>query len=145
VLELHCFQIAGCFNDPSTPSALNYRATELSNSNMTIEVCVSFCKGKSPVSRTLSSPIDRNRTGNSYRYAGLEYYGEVSNRCASSPSSWIGSLTMYSSSAFAVPRSTACRLMNRTVIVGVRRYPFLIFACLMILTRDIVQFLSEQS
>jgi len=41
------FKYAGCFNDPSTPSALNYRATELSNSNMTVEVCVSFCKGKS--------------------------------------------------------------------------------------------------
>ena len=41
------FKYAGCFNDPSTPSALNYRATQLSNANMTVEVCVSFCKGMS--------------------------------------------------------------------------------------------------
>jgi hypothetical protein len=40
------FVYAGCFNDPSIPSALIYRATELSNTNMTVEICVAFCKGR---------------------------------------------------------------------------------------------------
>ena len=40
------FVYAHCFSDPSNPSALPYRATQLSNQNMTVEVCVDFCKGK---------------------------------------------------------------------------------------------------
>jgi hypothetical protein len=40
------FIYAHCFSDPSNPSALPYRATQLSNQNMTVEVCVDFCKGK---------------------------------------------------------------------------------------------------
>jgi hypothetical protein len=39
------FVYVGCFQDPSTPSALIYRATTLSNTNMTVGVCVDFCKG----------------------------------------------------------------------------------------------------
>jgi hypothetical protein len=37
---------AGCFNDPSTPSALIFRAVTLDGQNMTVETCVSFCKGE---------------------------------------------------------------------------------------------------
>jgi hypothetical protein len=73
---------------------------------------------QSPDSRTLRFPIDGIRTGNSYRYAGLEYYGEVNNRRASSPHTWIVTLTMWSFSASVVPRSMGCRLMSRTAIVG---------------------------
>ncbi|KAM3070359.1 hypothetical protein ACMFMG_010190 [Clarireedia jacksonii] len=51
------FVYAGCFKDPSTPSALIERAN-LDFQNMTIQTCVDFCKG------------------NGYKYAGLEYYGE---------------------------------------------------------------------
>jgi len=40
------FVYAHCFSDPSNPSALPYRATQLSNQNMTIDICVDFCKGK---------------------------------------------------------------------------------------------------
>ncbi|KAF7949209.1 hypothetical protein EAE96_008376 [Botrytis aclada] len=51
------FVYAGCFIDPSSPSALLFR-TDLNSQNMTVEICVDFCKG------------------NGYKYAGLEYYGE---------------------------------------------------------------------
>ncbi|TGO23411.1 hypothetical protein BPAE_0133g00090 [Botrytis paeoniae] len=51
------FVHAGCFIDPSSPSALLFR-TDLNSQNMTVEICVDFCKG------------------NGYKYAGLEYYGE---------------------------------------------------------------------
>ncbi|KAF7948550.1 uncharacterized protein EAE97_003961 [Botrytis byssoidea] len=51
------FVYAGCFTDPSSPSALLFR-TDLNSQNMTVEICVDFCKG------------------NGYKYAGLEYYGE---------------------------------------------------------------------
>ncbi|PQE13221.1 hypothetical protein CJF30_00003133 [Rutstroemia sp. NJR-2017a BBW] len=52
------FVYAGCFVDPSIPSALIDRPTGLDFQNMTIQICVDFCKG------------------NGYKYAGLEYYGE---------------------------------------------------------------------
>ncbi|KAF7897095.1 hypothetical protein EAF00_005323 [Botryotinia globosa] len=51
------FVYAGCFIDPSSPNALLFR-TDLNSQNMTVEICVDFCKG------------------NGYKYAGLEYYGE---------------------------------------------------------------------
>ncbi|KAJ8065071.1 hypothetical protein OCU04_005784 [Sclerotinia nivalis] len=51
------FVYAGCFIDPSDPSALLFR-TNINSQNMTVEICVDFCKG------------------NGYKYAGLEYYGE---------------------------------------------------------------------
>ncbi|KAI9645759.1 hypothetical protein NHQ30_005191 [Ciborinia camelliae] len=51
------FVYAGCFIDPSSPSALLFR-TNINSQNMTVEICVDFCKG------------------NGYKYAGLEYYGE---------------------------------------------------------------------
>ncbi|TGO57116.1 hypothetical protein BCON_0069g00100 [Botryotinia convoluta] len=51
------FVYAGCFIDSSSPSALLFR-TDLNSQNMTVEICVDFCKG------------------NGYKYAGLEYYGE---------------------------------------------------------------------
>ncbi|TGO59046.1 hypothetical protein BOTNAR_0170g00230 [Botryotinia narcissicola] len=51
------FVYAGCFIDQSSPSALLFR-TDLKSQNMTVEICVDFCKG------------------NGYKYAGLEYYGE---------------------------------------------------------------------
>lgn len=38
------FVYAGCFIDPSTPSALLFR-TDLNSQNMTVEICVDFCKG----------------------------------------------------------------------------------------------------
>ncbi|KAH8658736.1 WSC domain-containing protein [Tricladium varicosporioides] len=53
------FVYAGCFEDPPSPAPHTLLYTSgLSTQNMTIETCVAFCKG------------------NSYRYAGLEYYGE---------------------------------------------------------------------
>ena len=40
------FTYAGCFSDPTNnPSALNFRATTLQISTMTVNTCVSFCKG----------------------------------------------------------------------------------------------------
>ncbi|TEY80413.1 hypothetical protein BOTCAL_0038g00110 [Botryotinia calthae] len=51
------FVYAGCFIDPSSPSALLFR-TDLNSQNMTVEICIDFCKG------------------NGYKYAGLEYYGQ---------------------------------------------------------------------
>ncbi|UKZ63422.1 uncharacterized protein TrAtP1_004652 [Trichoderma atroviride] len=52
------FVYSGCFQDggPGNPNALIFRST-LSSNNMTVEECVSECKG------------------NGFRYAGLEYYG----------------------------------------------------------------------
>ncbi|KAL7901012.1 WSC domain-containing protein [Trichoderma sp. SZMC 28014] len=52
------FVYSGCFQDggPGNPNALIFRSTLPSN-NMTVEECVSECKG------------------NGFRYAGLEYYG----------------------------------------------------------------------
>jgi len=38
------FVYAGCFIDPSSPSALIFR-TDLNSQNMTVEICVDFCKG----------------------------------------------------------------------------------------------------
>lgn len=51
------FVYSGCFQDPTSQPALDYRSSLPSN-NMTVELCVAECKG------------------NGYRYAGLEYYGE---------------------------------------------------------------------
>ncbi|KIM95067.1 hypothetical protein OIDMADRAFT_149202 [Oidiodendron maius Zn] len=51
------FVYAGCFSDPSSPRGLLYDSG-LPTQNMTVEICVAFCKG------------------NEYKYAGLEYYGE---------------------------------------------------------------------
>ncbi|TVY44145.1 WSC domain-containing protein [Lachnellula subtilissima] len=51
------FVYSGCFQDPSSPRALLYDSG-LNTQNMTVEICVAFCKG------------------NDYQYAGLEYYGE---------------------------------------------------------------------
>lgn len=39
------FVYAGCFIDPSSPSALLFR-TDLNSQNMTVEICIDFCKGK---------------------------------------------------------------------------------------------------
>lgn len=39
------FVYAGCFIDPSSPSALLFRPTDLNSQNMTVEICVDFCKG----------------------------------------------------------------------------------------------------
>ncbi|KKA28148.1 hypothetical protein TD95_000965 [Thielaviopsis punctulata] len=50
------FVEVGCFADSGDTQALVMRSTD-STDNMTVESCVSFCKG------------------NGYRYAGLEYYG----------------------------------------------------------------------
>ncbi|KAF4632114.1 hypothetical protein G7Y89_g6010 [Cudoniella acicularis] len=53
------FVYAGCFQDPPSPAPHTLLYTSgLNTTDMTIETCVAFCKG------------------NSYRYAGLEYYGE---------------------------------------------------------------------
>ncbi|KAL5598844.1 uncharacterized protein BROUX77_005877 [Berkeleyomyces rouxiae] len=50
------FVDVGCYDDSGSTPALTLRSTE-SSDHMTVESCVSFCKG------------------NGYRYAGLEYYG----------------------------------------------------------------------
>lgn len=55
------FVYGGCYQNPGNggPHTLLY-TSNLDSQNMTIEKCVSFCKG------------------NDYRYAGLEYYGQCS-------------------------------------------------------------------
>lgn len=68
------FAYAGCFKDTGDPRALLYDS-ELPTQSMTIETCISFCKG-----------IDRFHiipgvlllicVGNDYKYAGVENYGE---------------------------------------------------------------------
>jgi hypothetical protein len=50
------FEYTGCFKDPGSPPALEWR-TLLDQNAMTIEICTAYCKG------------------NSNRYAGLSYYG----------------------------------------------------------------------
>ena len=67
------FVYAGCFSDTGSTDALEYRS-ELDYNNMTIEACVDFCKGKF-LPRICQSFAKKN-TGNDFRYAGLEYYGE---------------------------------------------------------------------
>ncbi|KAH8595600.1 WSC domain-containing protein [Bisporella sp. PMI_857] len=51
------FVYAGCFSDSGNPRTLIYDSG-LDTQSMTVEKCVAFCKG------------------NSYEYAGLEYYGQ---------------------------------------------------------------------
>ncbi|KAK0621140.1 WSC domain-containing protein [Bombardia bombarda] len=50
------FVYSGCYADSGSPTTLSFRSS-LDQQNMTVETCVSECKG------------------NGYRYAGLEYYG----------------------------------------------------------------------
>lgn len=40
------FVYAGCFSDPGSPRALPF-PSNIDTSNMTVELCVSFCKGMS--------------------------------------------------------------------------------------------------
>jgi hypothetical protein len=49
------FVYAGCFQDPSSPRALPFSGP--SNSNMTVETCVAFCKGM-PQSSFEQAPAD---------------------------------------------------------------------------------------
>ncbi|TVY89537.1 WSC domain-containing protein, partial [Lachnellula willkommii] len=51
------FVYSGCFKDPGSPRALLYDSG-LNTQNMTVEICVAFCKG------------------NDFQYAGLEYWGQ---------------------------------------------------------------------
>jgi len=44
------FVYAGCFTDSGSPRALLY-SSDLDRNTMTVEKCVAFCKGKSPVLR----------------------------------------------------------------------------------------------
>jgi hypothetical protein len=39
---------AGCFSDPSSPRALPFSSSDLNTQNMTVEICVAFCKGANP-------------------------------------------------------------------------------------------------
>jgi len=39
------FVYAGCFSDPSSPRALPFSSSTLNTQNMTVEICVAFCKG----------------------------------------------------------------------------------------------------
>jgi hypothetical protein len=39
------FVYAGCFSDPSSPRALPFSSSNLNTQNMTVEICVAFCKG----------------------------------------------------------------------------------------------------
>jgi hypothetical protein len=39
------FVYAGCFSDPSSPRALPFSSSSLNTQNMTVEICVAFCKG----------------------------------------------------------------------------------------------------
>ena len=52
------FDYVGCYIDPSAPDRALAYDTQLSTSNMTVELCTASCKA------------------NGFIYAGLEYYGE---------------------------------------------------------------------
>jgi len=51
------FVYAGCFTDLSTPSALLDR-TNLPSGNMTVQICIDYCKGKIPWLMCLKTLID---------------------------------------------------------------------------------------
>jgi len=42
------FVYEGCFYDPSSPRALPFSSSSLNTQNMTVEICVAFCKGANP-------------------------------------------------------------------------------------------------
>lgn len=73
---------AGCYKDDTSPRTLLY-SSNLDSKTMTVERCVAFCKGQN---RHLLLRIQLTDTsGNDYKYAGLEYYGECEFKLSRAP------------------------------------------------------------
>ena len=64
------FVYAGCFSDPSSPRALPFSSSDLNTQNMTVEICVAFCKGAYCPCLNYATAETNEIKGNGYRYAG---------------------------------------------------------------------------